>query len=218
MKRLHLILLTLLFSATAFANGFGVYGDSAVFQGGHIKLDIGNTAYTLFRSGGTTQQYEIATNVNLLKRFYPTLEGGIGWSTDHAAGGTYEGRGGFLRIGMDLNPLKKKRNNNYALLVGVRVGVGMQNYSLTNVTLNDNYWNAGGTYRNYPREFRADCWGEITAGVQVKVAGPFFMGWYARLHLLFTSTSGDHQPYFIPGYGYHDGGIFSFNYYVGFKY
>ena len=118
---------------------------------------------------------------------------------------------------MDLNPLKKNRNNNYALLVGVRVGVGMQHYSLTDVTLNDSYWDTG-RYRDYPREFRADCWGEVTAGVQVKVAGPFFMGWYGRVHFLFTGSKGDHQPYFIPGYGYHDGAIFTFNYYVGLRY
>ncbi len=214
LKRINIFLLLLPFALPLSARE---YGDSAIWQGGHVKLDLGNTVYTLIRSKGSTQQYEISTSVNLLKRFYPTLEGGIGWSTDEASGGKYSGRGGFMRIGLDLNPLKKNRNNNYALLVGVRVGVGMQNYSLSHVTLNDSYWPTG-RYRDYAQEFRADCWGEVTAGVQVKVAGPFFMGWYARVHFLFTSSNGDHQPYFIPGYGYHDGAIFSFNYYIGLKY
>lgn len=194
------------------------YQDSAVWQGGHIKLDVGHSVYTLLRSHGSTQEYEMAANFNLLKRFYPTIEGGTAWSTDEADGGAYHGAGGFMRVGMDLNPLKKNRNNDYALLVGLRVGVGMQKYSLSRVTLNDNYWNTAGSFRDYSPQFRADCWGEITAGVQIKVAGPFFMGWYARTHFLFTSQTGDHQPYYIPGYGYHDGGIFSFNYYLGLKY
>ncbi len=209
---LFFLLCTCVFSVSA-----REYPDSSVWQGGHIKLDIGNTAYTLIRSGGKTQQYEIVANVNLLKRFYPTIEVGAGWSSDEAAGGFYKGAGGFGKVGIDVNPLKKNRNNNYALLVGIRVGVGMQHYSLSQVTLNDNYWDRHGTYRDYPNQFRADSWGEVVAGVQVKVAGPFFMGWYARVHFLFTSQTGDHQPYYIPGYGYHDGAIFSFNYYLGLR-
>lgn len=215
MKRLLYIVCLLLATATITARE---YGDSAVYQGFNIKLDIGNTAYTLLRSKAATQQYEMAFNVNILKRFYPTIEGGYGWSADEAAGGSYQGHGGFMRIGMDLNPLKKNRSSEYALLVGLRLGLGLQDFSLTGVNLNDNYWNPDGIIKDYPATVRADCWGEILAGMQVKVYGPLSMGWYARIHTLFTSKTGDHQPYWIPGYGNIDGAIFSFNYYIGLRF
>ena len=43
------------------------------------------------------------------------------------------------------------------------------------------------------------------------------MGWYGRIHFLFTGKTGDHQPYYIPGYGGVDAGNFSFNYYIGYR-
>lgn len=193
------------------------YGDSAIYQGCHIKLDLGNTAYTLLKSKGKTQQYEMLFSVNLLKRFYPTIELGYGLSADQAAGGSYEGQGAFTRIGLDLNPLKKGRNNDYALLVGLRAGLGVQQFSLSGVTLNDSYWAPEGVVKDFPPTWRADAWGEIVAAAQVKVAGPFFMGWALRIHFLFTEKTGSYQPYYILGYGNPSAGVFGFNYYIGFK-
>lgn len=194
------------------------YGDSAIYQGVHVKLDLGNAVLRLAKSHGSTQQYEALVSVNLKKMFYPTMELGYGWSSDEVAGGAYKGQGGFTRIGMDLNPLKKSRNNDYALLIGARLGIGVQNYTLSNLTINDDYWTPGGTFITTDPMWRADCWGEIVANVQVKVAGPFFMGWAARAHFLFTKKANPYLPYFIPGLGYPDGPIFGFNYYVGFRF
>lgn len=195
------------------------YNDSAIFQGVHAKLDLGNAALQLARYKGMTQQYEALVSVNLLKRFYPTIEFGYGQSTDEAAGGHFKGAGGFTRIGLDINPIKKNRNNDYALLVGVRLGVDAQNYTMTGLTLNDDYWTSGGaTTIDIPARWRADCWGEIVATAQVKVAGPFFMGWSARMHFLFTEKTGSFLPYYIPGYGKPDGARFGFNYYIGLKF
>lgn len=197
--------------------GERVYADSAVWQGMNVKLDVGNTAFTLIQSKARTQQYEVAVNANLLNHFYPTLELGYGLCQDEAEGGRYEGQGAFMRVGIDLNPLRKGRNRYYALLAGVRLGVDLQQYSLSDVTLNDDYWADGGLLRQYPATFRADCWGEVVAGMQIKVAGPLTMGWYARIRFLFTGSVGNHQPYYIPGYGCVDGSSFGFNYYIGWR-
>lgn len=191
--------------------------DSVCYQGLNFKLDIGNAAFMALKSKGATQQYELAMNVNLYKRFYPTLELGYAWSTDHAEAGNYWGTGGFMRLGLDINPLRKNRNNYYALLVGLRFGMALQNYNMTNINLNDSYWNPGGTYLDYPNQVRFDCWGEIVAGTQIMVAGPFTMGWFIRFHALFTGNAGDHKPYFIPGMGNPDGSFMSLNYYLGFR-
>lgn len=193
------------------------YGDSALYQGLNIKLDVGQTVYTLARSHADRQQYEVAVNANLRNKYYPTVELGYGLSHDVAGGGTYNGQGAFTRIGIDINPLRKGQSRDYALLAGLRFGLALQDFSLTGVTLHDDYWSAGGVIRDYPPTFRADAWGEAVAGLQIKVAGPITMGWFARIHFLFTGRVGDHQPYYIPGFGCVDAGNFTFNYYVGFR-
>ena len=188
-----------------------------LWQGMNVKLDLGNTVYTLATTRAKRQQYEIALNCNLKNKFYPTIELGYGLSHDIVGGGNYDGQGGFMKLGVDLNPLRKGRNKYYALLAGIRIGLGLQQFSLTDVTLNDDYWESGGTTMNFPATFRADCWGEVCFGLQIQVVGPLTMGWYGRIHFLFTGSAGTHQPYYVPGYGGVDAGNFSFNYYIGYR-
>ena len=213
-KRALHILVLLLACACAMAAP-RQYADSAVYQGISMKVDLGNTAYQLIRSKGTIHQYEGAVSVNLLKRFYPVMEFGFMRAEDRAAGGSYFGQGGFTRIGLDINPLRKNRNSDYFLTVGVRAGMSVQDYLQRNINLNDSYW--GTPLQNMHDRARFDSWGEVVAGVQVKVAGGFHMGWAIRLHFLFTCSMGKYQPYYIPGYGCKDGNIFAFNYYLGWR-
>lgn len=180
-----------------------------------MKVDVGNAVYQLVRSKGAIHQYEGAVSVNLLKRFYPIMELGYMQAQDYAAGGSYNGMGGFTRLGLDINPLRKNRNSDYFLTVGVRVGMALQGYEQRNINLNDSYW--GTPLLNMRDPARFDSWGEVVAGVQVKVAGGFHMGWAIRLHFLFTGSMGQYQPYYIPGYGCKDGNIFAFNYYLGWR-
>ena len=191
------------------------YADSAVYQGISAKVDIGNAALTSALSKGAIQQYEGAVSVNLLKQFYPVMEVGYMRASDQAAGGAYFGQGAFTRLGLDINPLRKNRNSDYFLTVGVRAGMALQAYEQFNIDLHDPYW--GTPHANMRDKARFDSWGEIIAGVQVKVAGGFHMGWAIRLHFLFTGTMGKYQPYYIPGYGCKDGNIFAFNYYLGWR-
>ena len=191
------------------------YPDSAVYQGINTKIDIGNAALTAALSKGAIQQYEGAVSVNLLKRFYPVMELGYMQADAGAAGGSYFGRGAFTRIGLDLNPLRKNRNSDYFLTVGVRAGMALQAYEQRNINLNDPYW--GTPLLQMEDKSRFDSWGEVVAGVQVKVAGGFHMGWAIRIHFLFTGSMGKYQPYYIPGYGCKDGNIFAFNYYLGWR-
>ena len=184
------------------------YADSAVYQGISMKVDLGNAAYQLIRSKGTIHQYEGAVSVNLMKRFYPVMEFGFMRAEDRAAGGSYFGQGGFTRIGLDINPLRKNRNSDYFLTVGVRAGMSVQDYLQRNINLNDSYW--GTPLQNMHDRARFDSWGEV-------VAGGFHMGWAIRLHFLFTGSMGKYQPYYIPGYGCKDGNIFAFNYYLGWR-
>ena len=117
MNRLLLILSLFCFALCASARE---YGDSAVYQGMSIKLDIANPILELARSKGKVQDYEAALNVRLANRFYPTLEFGYAIAQTAADGGHYSGQGGFARLGMDLSALKKGQTEN-CLMVGLHL-------------------------------------------------------------------------------------------------
>ena len=63
------------------------YADTAIYQGMSIKLDIAMPILELARSAGKIQDYEMALNVRLAKRFYPTLELGYAIADVTADGG-----------------------------------------------------------------------------------------------------------------------------------
>ena len=187
MKRRSLCnILLLFFSVVAYAQGDSI----AIYQGTQVKLDIASPILVPATTGWVRQHCEVAVNVRLKDRFYPTFEAG------------YATPGGFIRIGTDINPLKKHPESPHALLVGVRIGSAVQAHGYT------------------------DCWGEVVAGCQVEIAKvhqtAFYMGWMGRLKLLFTrdsvSKNGLALPTYIPGFGNRDNSGWGLNYYLGWKF
>lgn len=199
-------------------DGTRVYPDSAIYQGIDLKLDLANTIIEAAVSKGKILSFEMAMNVRLKQRYFPTFEAGYARADTEADGGHHNGEGGFFRVGLDINPLKKHPERPSCLLVGVRVGTALQHFDLTNVTYNTSYW--GVVRKDFTDQFGADCWGEIVAGVQVQIWEGLQMGWYARMKILFTRTVSDGKvmPYYIPGFGYRDESNWGFNYYIGYKF
>lgn len=217
-----LLILSLLFlvsraSAAVDANAPKVYADTAIYQGMSIKLDIAMPILELARSAGKVQDYEMALNVRLAKRFYPTLELGYAIADVAADGGQYSGQGGFMRLGMDLSALKKGVGEN-CLMVGLRFAGAYQGFQITDVPVYGDYWQMPNT--NYYNQHKFDCWGEIVAGCQVQIWKGFQMGWYIRMKLLFTRTDkqGDALPAYLPGFGYRNDTNWGINYFLGYKF
>ena len=194
-----------------------VYADTAIYQGMSIKLDIAMPILELARSAGKVQDYEMALNVRLAKRFYPTLELGYAIADVTADGGLYSGQGGFMRLGMDLSALKKGVGEN-SLMVGLRFAGAYQGFQITDVPVYGDYWQMPNT--NYYNQHKFDCWGEIVAGCQVQIWKGFQMGWYIRMKLLFTRTDkqGDALPAYLPGFGYRNDTNWGINYFLGYKF
>lgn len=219
--------------------------DSTIYQGMSVKLDLGNTIIELATSKAKVQSYEIAMNWRLIQRLYPTLELGYAYADANADGAIHHGQGGFARLGLDINGLKKHPESPHALLVGLRLGTALQGYDLTNISLNAPYW--GNTRADYHNLFHADCWGEVVAGCQVQVYKGFQMGWYLRFKVLFTRSAKDYNimntagsstnnstnttgstyttnisnallPYYIPGFGYRADTNWGFNYYIAYSF
>ena len=193
------------------------YPDTAIFQGMSIKLDIAMPILELARSKGKVQDYEMALNVRLAKRFYPTLELGYAIAETSADGGFYGGQGGFARLGMDLSALKKGASEN-CLMVGLRFAGAYQRFQITDVPIYGDYWPMGKV--DYFNQRKFDCWGEIVAGCQVQIWKGFQMGWYVRMKLLLTRTDkqGGALPGYIPGYGYRRDSNWGINYYLAYKF
>ena len=175
-----------------------------IYGGMTLKLDIGAAALTAALSNGKLQQYELAMNWRLKNRFYPTLELGYAGGKTHKGDSIqYNAHGGFVRVGCDVNPLKKHPESPHALLIGIRVGTGVQERGYT------------------------DCWGEVVAGCQVEIAKvnntAFYMGWTGRLKILFTReksglTADQMKPIYIPGYGSRGDVRWGASYYLGWRF
>jgi len=183
-----------------------------VYQATSIRIDLLNPVYELARSAGHTYSVEMAANVRLLNRLFPTLElgyaGGFPQEKD-AAIPVYDGRGGFARIGLDINPLKKHPEALSYMTVGVRVGTSVQHLTTPALLIES------------PKgEIIADAWGEVVAGVHVNIVKGFNMGWAVRMKFLFTGNShGQYStPNYMPGYGYYDTMNWGFNYYLGYTF
>ena len=120
LRRLCNIVLALLLSVAVFAHETdsipkaNTKAKAKVYNSTQIKLDILSPVLIAGLNNWQIQHYEIAANVQLAHRFFPTLE--LGYATP----------GGFARIGCDINPLKKHPESPHAMLVGVRIGTAVQ--------------------------------------------------------------------------------------------
>ena len=174
-----------------------------IYQGTTVKLDILSPLLVSGLNGWNIQHYEVAVNVRLANRFYPTFElGYAGGQTQQGDSIFYNAHGGFFRAGADINPLKRNPGSPHALLIGLRLGAAFQ-----------------------PR--KADCWGEIVAGCQVEIAKvkntAFYMGWMGRFKILFTReaenlTAAEMGPIYIPGFGHRSNLGWGASYHIGWKF
>ena len=188
----------------------------SIYMGTMVKLDIASPIVIPAANKWQIQNYEVAVNVRLAKRWYPTVEFGYAGGTKTQGDTiTYRGQGGFFRVGCDLHPLKKHPESPHALLVGVRLGAAAQEVEQTNE----------GNFRTCLTGFKGDCWGEIVAGCQVEItkvnSTAFYMGWMGRFKVLFTRSPEDllkPTPIYIPGFGTRNNLGWGLNYYLGWRF
>ena len=194
----------------------------SIYQGTTLKFDFGSAVYLPIRHRGNVQNYELAVNVQLIKKLFPTFEVGYAQSRLYGsatgASQTFKAYGGFMRLGLDYSVLRKYKGENH-LLVGARVGTSLQSCEFSNLPRTGNYWQ--GETVNYPTRFASDTWGEILAGVRVQIYKGLSMGWYLRYKILFTrgkSLDGIVRPAYIVGYGNRNDSLFGWNYYIGWTF
>ena len=191
-------------------NGIGVQGD--IF--GFVYSLIGEYTYA-----------EGALEANIGNRLYPIAEIGYGWCnyTDDTNGMRYKTESPYYKVGFNYNFLTKTHNPNprnyiYGL---ARIGWCNFNYDIDTPQITDPVW-GDKTSLNVNDVNGASVWAEVGAGIKVKIAKGFHMGWSVRYKFrLSEKNSHNSKMWYIPGYGINKstcfGGSYSLIYDIPFK-
>lgn len=180
-----------------------------LFSGVDVGLNFFDAIMAL--AGQKHQSFDVWASINLHNWFFPTVEFGLGRGHDAPEDRkfVYDAKlSPFFKIGLDYNFLYKS-NPDYRLFFGIRAGMSTYKYDITDITLSNDYWGESQSL-SILNQKATSIFGEVLAGLKVKVYKRFSMGWTFRYHFNFhTAVSGvsagnglpGSTPWFIPGYG-----------------
>lgn len=170
-----------------------------LYNGFTIGLNFGDAIMKL--AGQKHMSYDVNAMVSLHNWFFPVIEAGIGWGSYTENNNLYSIKAHpsmYAKIGINYNFLYKSKPD-YMAFFGLRFGVAQDKWDRTDIrSTNDE-----GEIVNHPDEMNLKCvstYGEVVAGLKVKIAGPFALGWNVR-YRLGLHNSGGKSPWFVPGYG-----------------
>lgn len=151
--------------------------------------------------GQSHSSYDLSATVSLHNWFFPVVEAGMGWGHHTENNDLFKVKakpGMYAKVGMNYNFLYKS-DPEYMAYIGLRFGMAQCKWDKTDIKSTDEEGNM--TY--LPDEMNQCCtsvFGEVLAGLKVKIAGPFALGWNIR-YRLGLHNSGGKSPWFVPGYG-----------------
>lgn len=145
---------------------------------------------------------DLHATLNMWNRLQPTLELGLGWgkAKPDDLNFTYRAKvAPYVRVGANYNFLFKS-SPDYQAYVGLRLGASTFKYDVDAHYYNS-YWQEEQRFTLKGERSHA-LWGEVVAGLKVKIYGRWSLGWSVRWHHLFKYKSTEHsRPWYIPGYG-----------------
>lgn len=146
---------------------------------------------------------EFAVEVNLHNRYIPVFEFGLGQADYTPDDNNYTYRSPiapFFRIGANYNFFYNS-NPDYLLFAGVRYGFTPFKFSVTDITLNDNYWDETERF-DIPEQSVTAGYFEFLLGLRVKIIDRISLGWTVRYHSLLHDSVTDYgEAWYIPGFG-----------------
>lgn len=151
--------------------------------------------------GQKHQSYDISAMVSLHNWFFPVVEAGMGWGHHTDNNNLFKEKAYpsmYVKAGINYNFLYKS-NPAYMAYLGLRFGVATCKWDKTDIRQTSE----DGTVTYLPNEMDLRCtstYGEVLAGLKVKIAGDFSLGWNVR-YRLGLHNSGGMSPWFVPGYG-----------------
>lgn len=171
-----------------------------------VGLNFGDALLMAF--GQKYSSFDIHATLNMWNRFQPVLVVGLGRAkeTPSDMNFTYTGTlSPYFKLGANYNFLFKKEPQ-YQLYAGVRLGGSFFKYDITDVNIDNPYWGEYGNSFALKGVSSSALWGEFLLGLKVGLAKAWALGWEAKFHGIFKEKkvpSG--KPWYIPGYGTRNG-------------
>lgn len=151
----------------------------------------------------TSRKYaEISGRLSVQDRYFPVVE--LGCETinddDPETQIHYDSKAPYFRVGVDYNVMKKKHGD-YRIYVGGRYGFSTFDYTVSHAGIVDPVWGEMAEYE--ANGVGGNChWLEAVGGVDVKISGPFRLGWSLRYkQRLVQKTADIGDPLYVPGFG-----------------
>ena len=190
--------------------------DTRFYRGTSIGLEIAGIGSYLI--GSDIFNTEIQVQSDLLNRFFPVVEIGMG-TTDTTNDGTdihYKTSAPYFRIGMDYNFLYQKPYLPGLLLGGFRYGFSSFDYDVEGPTMTDpNFGGVTDIPFSYLGQKCTAHWFEVMVGLKVKIFKGFCMGWSARYKRKFSLSKNENtEPWYIPGFGKNSSSSFNLTYHL----
>ncbi len=152
---------------------------------------------------------DVSVDMNFHNRWIACAELGLGTASISSSDKNYRYTtplSFYAKIGGNYNFLFRK-DHRYSFYAGFRVGFSAFKYSVEG-TVSSPYW------REDSQTFRLDglnssaVWGEILAGLKIKIVKNFSMGWAFRYRIIMSYKKNDvGDPIYIPGLGKHSQAI-----------
>ena len=192
------------------------------FKGIGFSTDLFGCAYSLIGNGIST---EIAAEANFGNRLYPVVEAGWAWcnTTDESSRISYRTNAPYYRAGVNYNFITKKDKPNPKHYIYGLIRIGWTNfrYDVNTPPITDPVW--GGEVALDLKDVEGSClWGEVGAGIKVRIFKGFHMGWSVRYKVRITEKQAQNsRMWYIPGYGTNQstcfGGTYSLTYDIPIK-
>lgn len=172
-----------------------------LINGWSIGANFGDAIF--MAAGQKYGSFDVWADLSLYNWIFPVIEAGVGYANSTPQNGnfTYNTSPSFYtKIGLNYNFMYKS-DPAYQFFLGFRVGFSSFKYNVENISISNGYWNETQNL-NLKGLSASAFYGEILAGLKVKIVGPFSLGWSARFHFKMKVNSKSlSTPWFIPGYG-----------------
>lgn len=164
-----------------------------------VSADV--VGFAMKAVGAKYANMEVGARINLLDKYFPVAELGIGDSHREGAetGNTFSATSPYMRFGIDYN-FNKKHNGNR--LFGIfRYGFSSFKYDIGNESFTDPVYGTTAPLKLNGQKATGQ-WLEFGAGIETKLWRFIRLGWSIRYKFrLALSHPDEGEPYFIPGFG-----------------
>lgn len=191
---------------TAVKNAVKKTAEPAFFQGMALNVEVASPV--LYALGADVLNTEAGLRLNFRNHYFPLAELGYSKyeSTHDDTQIHYETAAPYLRVGVDVNMLKDKLQEN-RLMVGARLGYTNYQFDVDGPSMVDPIWGD-----SQPLDLQGissnRLWLEMVFSLESEILRHFHMGFSIRYKKkLHEKTPVNAVPYYVPGFGNGDDGF-----------